>query len=101
MSALKPNIELNYLYRDFSNYKQFGSVVFSNPDHLTVEEVTSKVQSSLIDGEYFKHYKWGFPSLFFESRNEDDHDWHEFEDIVATDESPTDNRTIDEFLSQL
>lgn len=101
MSSLEPNIELNYLYRDFSNYKQFESVIFRNPNHLSVEAITNKIQSSLIDGEYFKHTRLGLPSLFFDSRNDDDHDWHEFESIVATSESPTDNRTIEEFISQL
>lgn len=101
MSSLELNIKLNYLYRDFSNYKQFGSIVFTNPSQLTVEAVTNKVLCSLIDGEYFEHTKWGIPSLFFDSHNEDDHNWHEFEDIVATNESPTDKRTIEEFISQL
>lgn len=101
MSNLEPNLKLNYLYRDAGNYKQFGYVVFINPDQLTVEEVSSKVRSSLIDGEYFEHTKWGIPSLFFDSHNEDDHNWHEFEDLVATNESPTDKRTIEEFISQL
>ncbi|WP_425638806.1 hypothetical protein ACPUEN_04335 [Algoriphagus yeomjeoni] len=34
------NLRMNYRYRDADNYKEFGSVVFSNPRGLTMEEAT-------------------------------------------------------------
>lgn len=30
-------VRFNYLYRDGSNFKRWGSVDFSNPEQLTIE----------------------------------------------------------------
>ena len=98
MTDLKPNIIFNYLYRDGSNFKQFGSIIFTNQNNLSIEEINSILSSQLIDEEYFDHKKFGIPSLFFKNRNVDDHNWHEYQNIEITDENPTDKRTIEEFL---
>ena len=42
IDSLMKNIQLNYRYRDAHNYKEFGSVVFSNPSGVTVEEASAK-----------------------------------------------------------
>lgn len=73
------NIKLSYLYRDYSNYKQYGSVIFANPNNVAFETVMHIIASNLIDGEYFIAQDWDVPELFFDERNEDDHQWHEFE----------------------
>lgn len=98
MKDSKLNINFNYLYRDAGNFKQFGSVIFPNPNNLSVVEVDNILRSRLIDEEYFHHTKFGVPSLFFKKRNVDDHNWHEYENIEVTDKNPTDKRTIEEFL---
>ena len=95
------NIKLNYLYRDGSNYKQFGYVVFSNPNKVEVKIIRAIINESLIDGEFFIADKWGMPSLFFEMQNEDDHEWHEFESIEITNESPNTALPIEDFISNL
>jgi hypothetical protein len=100
MKYSKSNINFNYLYRDSSNFKQFGSVIFTNPNNLSIEEVNSILLIRLIDEEYFDHTKFGVPSLFFKDRNVDDHNWHEYKNIEITDENPTDKRTIEVFLKQ-
>jgi hypothetical protein len=99
MNASKTNIRFNYLYRDAGNYKNFGSVVFSNPKLLSTETLIKPISSSLIDGEYFYHNRLGVPALFFSLKNSDDHFWHEFENIEETNDEPTDTRTINEFLN--
>jgi hypothetical protein len=98
MKNLKSNINFNYLYRDASNFKQFGSVIFTNPNNLSIEEVNSILLYKLIDGEYFDHTKFSVPSLFFKDRNADDHNWHEYRNVEMTDKNPTDERTIEMFL---
>lgn len=98
MKDLKLNINFNYLYRDAGNFKQFGCVIFLNPNNLSVIELDNLIRCRLIDNEYFKHTKLGIPSLFFKDRNDDDHGWHEYIDIELTDRNPTDKRTIEEFL---
>lgn len=98
MTKSYPNVEFNYLYRDASNYKNYGSMVFSNPNHLEISKIEATIRISLIDGEFFIHEKINIPSLFFETKNEDDHGWHEFEMVSLTEVNPTDSRTIDDIL---
>lgn len=99
MTDSRTNIEFNYLYRDASNYKQFGSIIFSNPNNLSIDKVDAAIRNRLIDGEFFKHNLFNVPSLFFNTYNEDDHNLHEYENINITYEAPTDKRTIEEFLT--
>lgn len=80
------HIQLSYMYRDGSNYKKHGSVVFSNTTNITPEVIKDIVTSNLIDGEYFIAEDWDLPSLFFEDKNEDDHQWHEFVSLEITNE---------------
>jgi hypothetical protein len=35
-------VRFNYLYRDVSNFKRWGSVEFSNPEQLTIEEIENE-----------------------------------------------------------
>ena len=67
------NIKFNYLYRDAGNYKQFGNIILSNPNNISIDLVTDIVRKNLIDGEFFEAGKWGVPSLFFDTKNESDH----------------------------
>lgn len=93
------NIQLNYRYRDADNYKQFGSVVFSNPSELTPEEATALLLPKLISEEFFVPADWGLPRLHASAYNPAvDHEWHEFEGFQETDEFVTDEREIGEFL---
>lgn len=101
MKDSKFNIKFNYLYRDASNYKQYGSVTFSNLKNLFILEIDDIIRNRLIEKQFFNHIEFGLPSLFFQDKNDDDHDWHEYENIEMTDENPTDKRTIAEFLKQL
>jgi hypothetical protein len=78
------NLQLNYLYRDGSNYKQFGAVVFGNERDIEIDVIKNIITANLIDGEYFIAEEWGVPSLFFEDKNKDDHQWHEFESLEQT-----------------
>lgn len=94
------NIKLNYLYRDASNYKNFGSVVFSNPNHVALRNIESTIKKNLIDSEYFVAEIWQLPSLFFSEQNEDDHIWHEYESLEFTYENAN-SISIEDFLMRL
>jgi hypothetical protein len=37
------NIRFSYLYRDGSNFKSWGEVIFSNPEGLAVNEIETKL----------------------------------------------------------
>jgi hypothetical protein len=98
----KLNLKFNYMYRDGSNYKQFGSVVFSNPDFLTPRLATEKLKQKLISTEYFVPQDWGLSRLHHHTYDpEIDHDWHEFENFEWTDEEVTDKREVKEFLEEI
>jgi len=84
------NTRLNYLYRDARNFKLFGSVVFSNPTKLSIEEIKHKIESRLIDGMYFDPDEWGVPRLHAEDFDEElDHGWCEFDGVEETTEKTT------------
>ena len=95
------NIKFNYLYRDASNYKQFGNIILSNPNNISIDLVTDIVRKNLIDGEFFEAGKWGVPSLFFDTKNEDDHEWHEFENFETTQEPPYSGSAIEDLLDKI
>lgn len=99
MSDSENNIKFEYLYRDGANYKIYGFQVFSNPAKLTIKEIEVPLRSALISGEFFDPQYWNIPRLKFDDWNpEKDHSWNEFESISYTDESPTIEKSISEFL---
>jgi len=79
------NIKFSYLYRDAGNYKNYGEVVFANPDNVSIEEIETVIKSKLIEGQWFVAKEWGVPDLHFEKWDEElDHGWHEFENVTYT-----------------
>ena len=93
-------IRFNYLYRDYSNYKNYGSIMLGNPNCIDIMEIDGMIREKLIDGEFFNATKVGLPNLFFEISNSDDHDLHEFLSIELTNEEDC-LLTIEEFILQL
>jgi len=73
-------IRFHYLYRDSGNYKKFGYKNFSNPNNLTVEEITQRIRQALIDTEFFYPEKLGIRKFRFH-RYCDDYSWYEFESV--------------------
>lgn len=84
------NIKFSYLYRDYSNYKQYGELIFSNNLNIKLSHIRHVILEHLVDGEYFSAEKWKLPSLFFSNQNEDDHEWHEFLNLECTEEISSD-----------
>ena len=93
------NILFNYLYRDAANYKNFGSVVFANPDNVKIEEVATALESRLIDGCWFYAHEWQVPDLRFADINDSDPTWHEFESLTYTDQVPDANINLENHLT--
>jgi len=101
-----PNIRFAYMYRDASNYKQHGEVIFSNETQLTIEEIEKQIRSFLNDGEFFIARQIHLTERFFDALYDDDHPWHEFVRVEATDDPTFDpeaehKRNIAEFLVEL
>ena len=79
------NIKFSYLYRDSTNYKKHGSVVFPNPGNYGLSEIEELIRSKLIDELWFYANEWQVPDLFLESFSPyDDPTWHEFESVEFT-----------------
>ncbi len=96
-----PNISISYRYRDSANYKNHSTLVFANPDNISIEEVRDSVTALLIDGEYFYHEAFGVPALYFNGEcREEDPTWHELVAIDQTSDGPTEAYSIKAFLQQ-
>lgn len=64
-----------------------------------VEEIERIVRKHLIDGEWFYASEWKVPDLHFENWDcEDDHFLHEFGWVQESNEAPTHNTPIEQFL---
>jgi hypothetical protein len=98
------NIRFEYLYRDAGNFKNWGEVVFSNPNEVPADAAALMAEKVLIDHAYFVAGRAGVPDLHFSECNEElDHSWHEAHAFLSTDEQPTDawTRNIEEFIESL
>jgi len=95
-----PNIQLSYLYRDSSNYKKFGAVVFANPSNIELSIVEKHIES-LIDGCWFYVHEWQLPDLRFADINDNDPTWHEFESLEYTEQPANSVIMLAEFITAI
>lgn len=99
-------IKFSYLYRDASNYKAWGEVVFDNADDLPLEEVETRLRKAFeVDGIFVAH-QVHIPEIFLYadgSLTEADHCFHEFSRVEFSEEPPSDkdSRTIKAFVKQV
>jgi hypothetical protein len=101
-----PNIRFAYMYRDASNYKQHGEVIFSNEKQLPVDEIEQQIRSLLSDGLFFIARQVHVEERFFDVVSHDDHPWHEYVMVEATSDPTFDpghehKRDIAEFMADL
>ena len=103
MSTLR-NARFDYLYRDASNYKAWGSVVFGG---VITEDLRRRLLRALETSEFFIAHQVRVPELFggmlHWPREQDDHCWHEFSAVELTDEEANDryHRTLEEFILEV
>ena len=98
------NIKLTYLYRDAANYKQYNEVVFANPNELPIQKIKSAITKNLIEESWFIAKDWNLPGIHFKEcdwDDETDHDWHEFSGIEETNDIPTAEQSIEEFMERI
>jgi len=96
------NIKLSYLYRDGGNYKNYSSLIFSNPSDIDLSELVSLIQSKLIDSTWFYVNEWKIPDLNFGNwDNRFDPSWHEFESVEYTNEQPNTPLNLDELIMEI
>jgi hypothetical protein len=100
------NVKFHYLYRDGSNYKKCGDVVFSNVKDLSVESALKSLRRSFSDDGLFIAHQVRIPEVFLADEyplNEDDHCFHEFADVEVTLDAANDkcSRSIGEFVAEV
>ncbi len=100
------NIKFNYLYRDGSNFKSWGEVIFSNPENLTVNEIEAKLINAFLPDKQFIASQIAIPEKFlFENGKftKYDHCYHELDCVEICQENPTDilDRSISDFLKDV
>ncbi|RJQ47686.1 MAG: hypothetical protein C4538_04890 [Nitrospiraceae bacterium] len=86
------NIKLIYLYRDASNYKAWGEIIFRNPDKLNLNEIEERLRGSFDCREFFIASQIYIPEVFLfihDRFTEDDHFFHEFDAVEFTTEQTT------------
>jgi hypothetical protein len=100
------NAKFLYLYRDGSNYKNWGEVVFPNSNDLPAEQITAQLRRSfLVDGLFIAH-QVRIPEVFLSGEypyTEEDHCFHEFAEVQSTADATNDvhRRSIDEFITEV
>jgi hypothetical protein len=93
------NIAFHYLYRDGANYKNFNTVVFCNPDGVSLDTLNKLLKKKLISEEYFYASEWKIPDMHFGSwDSEIDHEFHQFGAIEYTTEVANSDITLAEFV---
>jgi len=100
------NIRFEYMYRDAGNYKNYGSVIFSNKRNVTAQEIRRRILLSLGDPSLFSARSLKVPELYFDNFPYDpdlDHCMHEFVDVEEIEGPPMDlqSRDIQEVLEEL
>lgn len=95
------NTRFEYLYRNASNYKQWGAVVFSG---LADRGLEARLTATLDSHEFFIADQVRVPELFFHDglAGADDPCWHEFVAFETTTEEPSDShgRSIAAFVEE-
>jgi hypothetical protein len=97
------NIKFNYLYRDGSNYKSWGEVIFSNPEQITLDEIETRLIDAYLPDKLFIASQIYIPEKFSFLNGKFtkyDHCYHEFDSVEICQEEPTDasERSITNFL---
>ncbi|MGA2195103.1 MAG: hypothetical protein ABSH40_07510 [Bryobacteraceae bacterium] len=94
------NISFDYLYRDTSNYKDSGCVVFLG-DGMSIRKANQRLALAFDSGQYFIAHQIGIPEVFLWNRypiSDDDHSWLEFAGLEVTTAQATDLRTLTEVV---
>jgi hypothetical protein len=100
------NIKFSYLYRDGGNYKTWAEVVFSNPEDLSPEAVTSELRKAFMQDGLFIAHQIRIPDVLPYSHGNptpDDHCFHEFDSVGLTVDAANDRfgRSIGDFLTEV
>ena len=100
------NIEIEYCYRDFGNFKSYNSVIFGNLSNMPIGAVHENLLRLMGEDRTFVASKLSLPEMFFtDSPYDPDLDWEMHEYCAATETDTLINdalgRDIRELMSQM
>jgi hypothetical protein len=103
---MKKNIEFVYAYRDASNYKSVGCVVFRPSENLSLQEGRARLQAALGTDGTFMADQVRVPEVFLYlegAADPDGHCLHQFLSIAETPERENDRcgRSLAEFVTEV
>ncbi|NTU97511.1 MAG: hypothetical protein HGA62_06840 [Chlorobiaceae bacterium] len=101
---MKKLVRFSYLYRDCGNYKSRNAVDFTNPEHLSIDEIDKRLRSCFDQQCYFIAHQIDIPEVFMYADDpvtEDDHCFHEYDSVKEIEQKDLANpsRTINDFLT--
>jgi hypothetical protein len=96
-------IRFNYLYRDGSNFKSWGELLFSNPDKLDIENISKRLHAAFEQEAFFIAHQIQVPEMFLYNEgniNNADHCFHEFHSVekIESSNNETHELTILQFI---
>ena len=98
MEKRNKNMAFHYMYRDGSNWKRHGEVVFTGEPE-DYDNYEKELRKCFEDNDNFMADQIDVPERFgWNGGDEDDHCWHEFVAVPETSSDPDDERTPQEFL---
>lgn len=105
MGTKGKNTIFSYMYRDGSNYKFGGEVIFGG---IPAPGLEQELREAMHDANNFIASQIGIPDVFpfpdqYSFNEDDDHCWHEFTGLEPTDRDTTDdkNRSITDFVAEV
>jgi hypothetical protein len=100
------SVKFNYVYRDGSNFKSWGEVIFSNLENLPLNEIETKLINAFLPDNQFIASQISIPEKFLFANGKltkYDHCYHEFDCVEICQENSTDalDRSISGFLENV
>jgi hypothetical protein len=100
------SIKFNYLYRDASNFKKWASVVFANPEGLSVDDIGDSLRNNFLSDQLFIAHQIRIPQAFLFAQyplTVDDHCFHEFYSVEPASDAANDtfDRSILGFIVEV
>src|ERR1700686_1520185 len=88
------NLRFKYMYRDGANYKNWGTVIFSNPEGLSLASIQARLQIAFLVDSTFVADQVRIPEVFLYPEwriDENDHCLHELGSVAETSD-PADDK---------
>lgn len=93
---------VEYMYRDASNYKNWGEAILKNSRNESIDQLERRIRGFLHDCEFFEAKNAGITPLYFDKWiSSQDHTWHTFLSLSTTAAEVTVDLEIEDFIDNL